>query len=936
MQEKEDSDKISINTGETSKSEISSSNNEQNNIIIDVPKDEENSETITIKPKLPKSDFEVHIIKAYRILVGLDIPLSEDNANNNTNNEIKEEIENKEKENLPISKTESKINVKHSEKEIRLALNSCIESKIIVLNKNILDKMGRIIRHNKINLLLIIGKIYINLMKKDYLFNPSNKNIDMQILISFCNEVINLNSLLKQTYLGNKYNQTLINFIIQIINKYTFENDQLTVMREILETHNSNQKPIKIKNTSFGDMIKSINDILTAQENTYDQYKIIFDNNETICNMINNSDLTDTSEQNEANLNNYLELGKIFAYLLFNKKYVVYLKRQTHENEMQGIIKTMFDGYDDNIHINAIEYEKFYVDYEDDIEKLREDLCDLLIKYVEKYKIIKNLFEFQYVLYVLIKRIYFHFYDKYKDKIESLLAEIMTNLCFFKVESVEEVKIFINEILRSDKEKDSNLKKLIQDKLEEYKSNPDFHFQFKNENENNKENNEIENYFTTINNIAIEAIFILENDLKIGFFKTKTIKAGETFTFYVELSQPYGILDFCMSIEEYDIKLKITNLTEGREVYKEDEVTVFHCPLKLTMFFTKPGIYQFDIDNSYSWIRSKTINYQVNTFYPIKPYYIDRRIILMKYQETILNRKKLNNINQSSNKEKEKILLVKFNGQNNCFNCIDTSFNIEISNKMVRDNYLRISSIYIDKINENNESKKNEKSSFYYKENNKLIQKELNKENFMEYINENIISNSNANIDIINLYIISGDSNIIDTHYISVEDILGFEPEIKNEGINTYKILYFMQYLHQAQLIYYLFNKINNNETIDSVLLINYTNISGYQICLYKDGEIFLRVENLVGINKDESLEANMGIISDKIKEFGKDNKIEILIAENIDENDESINAVKIGDELMKKLGMNMEEEGNLKVIYLNKDFNKEVGLNSHIFYLDE
>jgi hypothetical protein len=308
----------------------------------------------------------------------------------------------------------------------------------------------------------------------------------------------------------------------------------------------------------------------------------------------------------------------------------------------------------------------------------------------------------------------------------------------------------------------------------------------------------------------------------------------------------------------------------------------------------------------------------------------------MKYQETILNRKKLNNINQTSNKEKEKVLLVKFNGQNNCFNCIDTSFNIEISNKMVRDNYLRISSIYIDKIKENREKKENEKSSFYYKENNNLIQKELNKENFMEYINENIISNSKANIDIINLYIISGDSNIIDTHYISVEDILGFEPEIKNEGINTCKMLYFMQYLHQAQLIYYLFNKINNNETIDIVLLINYTNISGYQICLYKDGEISLKVDNLININKNESLEVNMGIISDKIKEFGKDNKIEILIAENIDENEETINAVKIGDELMKKLGMNMEEEGNLKVIYLNKDFNKKVSLNSHIFYLDE
>jgi len=79
---------------------------------------------------------------------------------------------------------------------------------------------------------------------------------------------------------------------------------------------------------------------------------------------------------------------------------------------------------------------------------------------------------------------------------------------------------------------------------------------------------------------------------------------------------------------------------------------------------------------------------------------------------------------------------------------------------------------------------------------NKFIQKELNKENFMEYINGNIISNSKANIDIINLYIISGDSNIINTHYVSVEDILGFELEIKNEGINACKTLYFMQYLH--------------------------------------------------------------------------------------------------------------------------------------------
>ena len=145
-----------------------------------------------------------------------------------------------------------------------------------------------------------------------------------------------------------------------------------------------------------------------------------------------------------------------------------------------------------------------------------------------------------------------------------------------------------------------------------------------------------------------------------------------------------------------------------------------------------------------------------------------------------------------------------------------------------------------------------------------------------------------------------------------------------------------MQYLHQAQLIYSLFNKINNEEKIDIVLLINYTSFSGYQIGLYKDGEIFLKIDNLLEVNKEESLEKNVGLISDIIKELGKENKIEILIAENIDDENKEINAEKIGDELIKELGMNMEEEGNIKVTYLNKDFNKEVNLNSHIFYLDE
>ena len=892
--------------------------NINDNKIIEEKKIQENPEKINLKLKQDKTDFETHIIRAYKKLIGQ--ATSQDNLSTNQNNK---------QENQIIENSENILSVKNCEQEIRLALNSCIETKIIILNNNILDKMGRIIRHNKMNLIFIIGQIYINLMSKDYLFNPLNKSINLELLIFFCNEVISLNSLLKQTYLGNKFNQTLINFIIKIMNDYTFEKDQLTVMKEILETHNINTKPIKLNISGFDNMVKNINETLNEQETFYDQYKFLFDNSENIVKMINSSDVINQDDANK--LNNYLELGKIFSYLLFNKKYVIYLRHQSHENEIQGVTKTLFNGYEDNIHINAIEDEKFYIDIDEDIEIMRENLCNLIIKYVEKYIVIKNLFEFQYVLYVLIKRIYFHFHEKYKDKIDPLLAEVIINLCYFKEDTIEEVKLFINEILKSEKEKDSNLKKLIHEKIELNKSNPDFNYAIESE-EHSKD--QIDNYFTNITNISIETLSLSQSDLRIGFFTKKVIKAGEIFTFYVELSEPYGILDFCLVLDDYDIKLRIKNLTEGREVYNENELTIFHCPFKLMMFFTKPGIFQFEIDNSYSWLRSKTIRYKVNKFYPLKTYYVERKIILMKYQEIIYNRKKMSSINYNNNdnlaNKKEKIFLVKFNGENNSFNCEDTTLNMEISNKMGRDNYIKVSSIYIDS------NIKEKKSYFYVKnnENNSLIEYELNKTNFMEYINNEIVQKSKVNIDIINLYLITDNDNIIDNHYISIEEILGFEPNIKSNESHC-KILFFLQYLHQAQMIYYLFSKINNDEKIQNVILINYTTYSGYQICMYKNGEIFLKFENL-GIKKDENLEKNMEIIAKKIKEMETDEKIEILVAENINENDKDINAEKIGDELIKKMGMNLEEEGNFKVIYLNKDFNKEVNLNSHIFYLDE
>ena len=83
-------------------------------------------------------------------------------------------------------------------------------------------------------------------------------------------------------------------------------------------------------------------------------------------------------------LSNFIELGQIFAYLLFNKKYVLFMKGQKSENDPQGVIKLLFDGCEDNYLLSVVEGEKYYIDYDNEIEQMREKLSDLIIKYVEK------------------------------------------------------------------------------------------------------------------------------------------------------------------------------------------------------------------------------------------------------------------------------------------------------------------------------------------------------------------------------------------------------------------------------------------------------------------------------------------------------------------------------------------------------------------------
>lgn len=60
------------------------------------------------------------------------------------------------------------------------------------------------------------------------------------------------------------------------------------------------------------------------------------------------------------------------------------------------------------------------------------------------------------------------------------------------------------------------------------------------------------------------------------------------------------------------------------------------------------------------------------------------------------------------------------------------------------------------------------------------------------------------------------------------------------------------------------------------------------------------------------------------------------MVTDSVDIEEKNITAEKMSETLQKTLGINSEQEGNYKIIKLNKDFNKEVKTITHLLNLIE
>ena len=185
---------------------------------------------------------------------------------------------------------------------------------------------------------------------------------------------------------------------------------------------------------------------------------------------------------------------------------------------------------------------------------------------------------------------------------------------------------------------------------------------------------------------------------------------------------------------------------------------------------------------------------------------------------------------------------------------------------------------------------------------------------------------------IVNLFIVTGDAHeVLANRDLSLERVLGFQPGKENESKNP--VLFFVEYYDQAQLLYYLCNKTEDQQ---NTILINYTKFGGYQVCIYVNGEVIPEVEEFKNINKNEFLENNIELISECAKKLAQEHKIKILVTDSIDTEEKNITAEKMSETMQKCLGINAEEEGNYKIIKLDKNYIKEVERFNHLLNLIE
>ena len=516
--------------------------------------------------------------------------------------------------------------------------------KNFILNRNLLDKLNRLVERKYFNINILIGKIFNDLLETSNFDILSN---DTNLLIQLSNQILNNLEIIKTTNISlnlEKKCSTFLNYLLKNT-KINLDDEQKEILQELLNSFPSkfNSESYKNFNTikdniiqycqseQLENKIEGIDLLISNFNNTFsihEQFDLLFQYvTQIIKSLINKPNINYKKA--------YFQLGNFITCMLYSIKFrIIIEKKDNLEMNINSKSIFLFDNIKEdekenqNIHLQNSNTDKsmndlsflnnclFELTEQKDILIKSENIIPICLLILNALIIYDKLFDLQYVCFLLLKKIYFIF-PQYKKKIEDLIIKNLINLCIYQKKEERlntiECRQFLHYLLNNEEDEDlkSKLNKAIEEK-------------------GNSINIELEEnilYDKTI--VEYENLNFSNFNLRIAYPYLSIIEAGNEFSKYIEIENPNSLIYIGVATNNYDINVKLfkycPNITNEYndyddsndnihfiEIYKIERIDCSEIPLKIILFCKEKGIYKLVFDNSYSWFNSKTVRYRLS------------------------------------------------------------------------------------------------------------------------------------------------------------------------------------------------------------------------------------------------------------------------------------------------------------------------------------
>lgn len=593
------------------------------------------------------------------------------------------------------------------------------KNKHFILNSNIVDKLGRIIERNYININILISKIFDIIIEQDNLNILSDNSI---ILINLSNQIMTILEIIKSCDNYQDLTEKVINYMT-----YLTDNSEKFLSPEQTEiiVNLQNQLNMKLKSNAFIQFqnnylqeiltlcksevaeekergIENLNVYFTKLNSLNEQFDLLCLFGEDIIKAV-------ISKPNPILIDTYYKLCYFLISFLYNFLYQIKLSPFENEvnsnmddlnisklNEQYYILDSMEENIEipDNLYVTKYHGKEYH-----NMKIINQTLYELdsvkkiLLKHTTIFSLTTSLlnclilfqesFKAQFACFLMLKRLYFIF-PKYINEISDLIVTNIINIFSFDEKIIKEYKdIFDPFILYILEKGEENLKNKLKAKLDKKKE------------ELKKDILNIGNNYQDINKSLVESdiIYISSFNLNIGCPLNIEIAAGDEEERLIEVKNPNSLLYIGFNLYSYDINFHLIKycpninfaLMSNEKIEKKEQFEdqkyfyeIFKLDrskgAKIIIFVKNPGIYKVIFDNRYSWFNTKSMRYrctilkEFNTLGLSSINSSDDIKVEKKESEDALNN--IDNIDNNKEDEKEEKkdnvkISVKFNNKTN-------------------------------------------------------------------------------------------------------------------------------------------------------------------------------------------------------------------------------------------------------------------------------